>query len=194
MDDIKIDYRKSSSEEVFAVKKTIIKQWKIGKTTAEIQKNTGMCLNTIRATIHDYKIGGLAAIKPKKEGRPTGSCMSLTKEQCNEIQKAIIDKDPDQLKMPFALWTRKAVKELIKAKYGIDMPIRTVGEYLKRWGFTPQRPEKCSRHQDHAAVKRWLDEEYPAIKEQAKNEDDRRKKNSRIARPQFSSRALRRVR
>lgn len=171
MDYIKIDYRKSSSEEVFAVKKTIINQWKIGKTTAEIQKNTGMCLNTIRATIHDYKIGGLAAIKPKKEGRPTGSCMSLTKDQCNEIQKAIIDKDPDQLKMPFALWTRKAVKELIKAKYGIDMPIRTVGEYLKRWGFTPQRPEKCSRHQDHAAVKRWLDEEYPAIKEQAKNED-----------------------
>lgn len=171
MDDTKIDYRKVTALEVYAIKKTIIRQWKDGKDTAEIHDNTGMCINTVREVIRKYKEGGMKALKPQKKGRRTGTCMKLTAEQSKEIQKIIIDKDPDQLKMPFALWTRKAVKELIKDKYGIDMPIRTVGDYLKRWGFTPQKPEKMSRHQNAAAVNKWLDEEYPAVKEQAKREN-----------------------
>ena len=171
MNEEKIDYRKQSPEEVYAVKKTIIQQHKRGLKTAEIQKNTGMCIDTVRKTIHDYKKGGMAAIKPRKEGRPKGSGMKLTEEQCKRIQALIIDKDPDQLKMPFALWTRKAVKELIKRQLGIDLPIRTVGDYLKRWGFTPQKPAKVSRHQDSAAVKEWLNETYPAVREQAKQEN-----------------------
>ena len=56
--------------------------------------------------------------------------------------KLICDKTPDQIKLDYALWTRKAVMELIKQEIDIDMPIRTVGEYLKRWGFTPQQPMK----------------------------------------------------
>lgn len=166
-----IDYRKASPEEVHAVKKTIIKQWKAGRSTSEIQMNTGMCINTVRATIHAYKEGGYAAIKPKKEGRPVGAGMSLTAEQSSEIQKLIIDKDPDQLKLPFALWTRKAVKELIANRCGIDMPIRTVGEYLRRWGFTPQKPAKLSRHQNSESIRKWLEEEYPSVKEKAKKDD-----------------------
>ena len=171
MDELKMDYQKASAEQVFAVKKQIIRLWKSGKKTDEIKDIVGMCIDTVRRTIHAYKEGGIEAIRPRKEGRPVGSCMSLTNEQSKEIQRLIIDKDPDQLKMPFALWTRKAVKELIKNKYNIDMPIRTVGEYLKRWGFTPQKPEKMSRHQNTAAVNKWLDEEYPAVKAQAKRED-----------------------
>ena len=44
---------------------------------------------------------------------------------------------PDQLKLSYALWTRKVIMELIKQETGLDVPIRTSGEYLKRWGFTP---------------------------------------------------------
>lgn len=57
-----------------------------------------------------------------------------------EIQRAITDKCPDQLKSPFTLWTRVAVQQLIKELYSVKMPIRTVGGYLHRWGFTPQKP------------------------------------------------------
>ncbi len=39
----------------------------------------------------------------------------------------IVDKTPEQLKMPFALWTRKAVQELIDRTHGVKMPIRSVG-------------------------------------------------------------------
>jgi len=58
------------------------------------------------------------------------------------IRSMIIDKTPDQLKLDFVLWTRKAVGELVLAKLGINLPVRTIGDYLKRWGMTPQKPAK----------------------------------------------------
>ncbi|WP_353375466.1 winged helix-turn-helix domain-containing protein [Microbulbifer sp. ANSA001] len=47
------------------------------------------------------------------------------------------DEQPDQLKLDYILWARKAVMELIEPECGLKMPIRTVGDYLKRRGFTP---------------------------------------------------------
>jgi transposase len=94
----------------------------------------------------------------------------LTSEQEKEVQKLIQDKVPDQLKLPFALWTRIAVQQLIKRIYSIDMPIRTVGEYLNRWGFTPQKPLRRAYEQNPRAVQKWLEEEYPHISKRAKKE------------------------
>jgi len=82
----------------------------------------------------------------------------------------MVDKCPDQLKLPFALWTRITVKQLIKQLWSIDMPDRTVGEYLNRWGFTPQKPLRKSYKQNPKAVKTWLDNEYPVIVKRAKKE------------------------
>ena len=87
-----------------------------------------------------------------------------------KIQTLICDKTPDQYKLSFALWTRQAVQELIQARLGVEMPIRTVGEYLKRWGFTPQKPLKRAYEQQPAKVRQWLDEDYPVIAQRAKAE------------------------
>jgi len=111
------------------------------------------------------------ALKVNRGGRKPGEGRQLTKHQEKAIRGMVVDKTPDQLKMPYALWTRKAVMELIKRQTDIDMPIRTVGEYLKRWGFTPQKPVKRAYEQNPKAVQRWLDEEYPEIKARARRED-----------------------
>lgn len=111
------------------------------------------------------------ALKVNRGGRKPGEGRQLTKDQEKAIRGMVVDKTPDQLKMPYALWTRKAVMELIKRQTDIDMPIRTVGEYLKRWGFTPQKPVKRAYEQNPKAVQRWLDEEYPEIKARARRED-----------------------
>ncbi len=82
-----------------------------------------------------------------------------------------MDKTPDQLKMEYALWTRKAVMELIEQETGLKMPVRTVGDYLKPWGMTPQKPVKKAYEQNPKAVQKWLDDEYPEIKMRAKKEN-----------------------
>ena len=67
-------------------------------------------------------------------GPETGRETDSVCETGKKIQGIIIDKNPDQLKMPFALWTRAAVVQLIHDKLGIDVSLRTVSNYLKRWG------------------------------------------------------------
>ena len=109
-------------------------------------------------------------MRAKKRGRLEGADRNLDVSQEAAIQKMIKDKTPDQLKLMFALWTRQAVQELIQLHCGIAMPIRTVGEYLKRWGFTPQKPLRRAYEQRPAEVRKWLDEEYPAITAKAKQE------------------------
>ena len=83
----------------------------------------------------------------------------------------MVEKSPEDYEVASALWTRQAVAELIEKKLDIKMPIRTVGEYLNRWGFTPQKPKRKSYKQDPEEVHRWLEEEYPAIEQRAAAEN-----------------------
>jgi hypothetical protein len=68
------------------------------------------------------------------------------------------------------LWTRDAVAELIAQRYGVWLARTTAGRYLRGWGFSPQKPQHRALEQNPVAVARWLDEEYPAIRAQARQE------------------------
>jgi transposase len=112
--------------------------------------------------------GNVTSLRSKKRGRPPEP--RLAGHQAATIVKLITDRTPDQLKLPFALWTREAVRDLIAQRYAIHVSVRTVGRYLQRWGFTPQKPLRRAYERDPAAVKRWKEQEYPAIEKQAKAE------------------------
>ena len=167
----KIDARKLSTEAQQQLRNQAIRLKKAGRTYKEIAEITGVHGTTACKWYKTYLRGGKTAVTIKQRGRPKGSCRTLTQEQEKELQKAIRDKCPDQLKLPFALWTRLAVRQFIKQLWFIDMPIRTVGEYLKRWGFTPQKPLKKAYKQNPKTVKAWLDNEYPEILKRAKEEN-----------------------
>jgi len=167
----KIDARKFTTEAQQQIRNQAIRLKKSGRTYKEISQITGVHTSAIGRWYRAYKREGTKAIHIKKRGRPTGSCRTLDPEQEKTLQKAIYDKCPDQMKLPFALWTRIAVQQLIKQLWSIDMPIRTVGEYLHRWGFTPQKPLRRAYKQNPKAVKRWLDVEYPKIVKSAKKEN-----------------------
>jgi transposase len=163
----KIDARKLSTDAQQEIRYQVIRLKQKGLKRFEISDITGIYPSTISVWWRLYKNGGKKALKIKKRGRPTGSNRTLLQNQEIEIQKAIYDKCPDQMKLPFALWTRGAVQQLIKQRWSIKMPIRTVGEYLSRWGFTPQRPLRRAYKQNPKAVKHWLDTDYPDIAKRA---------------------------
>ena len=87
-----------------------------------------------------------------------------------ETVKLITDRCPDQLKLPFALWTRDAVRQLLAERFDVHASVWTVGRWLRRWGFTPQKPVRRAYERNPEAVRRWLAEEYPAIRRAAKRE------------------------
>ena len=118
-----------------------------------------------------YKREGAKCLNEKARGRKQGEKRQLSPEQEEEIQRILIDKYPNQLKLNFMLWTRAAVCELIHDKYGITITLRNMSEYLKRWGMTCQRPTKKACFQDNVKLNTFMHETYPAIVEKAKKED-----------------------
>lgn len=139
-----------------------------GKKQVEIAKIFGVTRQAVGKWVKAYRKGGTRILKAKPKGRPKGG--TLLPWQAAQIAKAVIDRHPEQLKLPFYLWTREAVSELIERKFGVLLSVWTVGRYLKRWGFTPQKPLRRAFERDPKAVRRWLKEEYPAIRKQAKTE------------------------
>lgn len=142
-----------------------------GKSNIEIIESLGVNKNSVTNWIKAYKEKGDEGLISRQRGKKAGEYRLLTNDQEVQIQKWIYDKMPDQMKLPFALWTRKAVQDLVKDKFGIKIAIRTVGDYLNRWGFSPQRPKRKAYEQNPKAVEKWLEEEYPKIESQAKKED-----------------------
>jgi transposase len=117
-----------------------------------------------------HAASGSSALHDAAGGRKLGEQRLLSPAQEALVQKLIADKTPDQLKMPYALWSRAAVAELIEQRFGLKLKVRTMGMYLQRWGFTPQKPMRKAYEQSPAAVKKWLDEDYPALAQRARAE------------------------
>jgi Transposase and inactivated derivatives len=166
----KIDARKHSPETQYEIRKQIIRLRKKGLSNRDVAQGVGLSESHASTIWQRYQKEGSQAIQLGRRGRRTGEKRTLTPSQEMEIQRLVIDKTPDQLKLAFALWTREAVRLLIKKLYRLEMPIRTVGAYLQRWGFTPQKPVKRAYEQNPQAVKQWLEKEYPNLVSQARKE------------------------
>jgi transposase len=164
------DGRSLSNEVLEALRLRAIRARQFGYTLQEISGILGIALETVCRWCSAYEEGGQDALPGDRTGRPVGSGRTLSDEQAEKIQQLIDHHCPDELGIPSALWTRKAVRELIEKEFGIRMPLRTVGEYLRRWNYTPQRPARKSYKQDPKEVQEWLEKKYPEIEERAKAE------------------------
>ncbi len=115
-----------------------------------------------------YDAKGSSGLRSGKRGRKPVS--RLKPHQAATAVRLIQDRCPDQLKLPFALWTREAVCKLLADRFGLSVSVWTAGRYLRGWGFTPQKPVRRAYERDPVAVRRWLEQEYPNIVRRAKRE------------------------
>jgi transposase len=99
-----------------------------------------------------------------------GGTPKLTDQQMSQLWQWLTGRDPRQFQFDFALWTRKIVRELILEKFGVAMTPQGIGKLLRRLGLSPQRPLYRAYQQDPEAVRRWKEEEFPAIRERARAE------------------------
>jgi transposase len=140
-----------------------------GESQTAVAKTFGLSRASVAKWISLYRKNGEKALNGAKRGRPKR--IQLEASQAAQVVRTITDHCPDQIKLPWVLWTRDAVVQLIKERYGINISRWTAGRYLKLWGFTPQVPAKRALEQNPEEVRRWLDFEYPAIHAAAKAED-----------------------
>ena len=166
----KIDSRTLPVEALNERRRRAVKMRLDGASLKDTATQCEMSRTTVIAAVKAFEAGGWKAVDVDRGGRPVGSGRTLSAEQERDVQRLIRDRTPDHLKMVYALWTRQAVSELIRDRFGIELPVRTMGLYLKRWGYTPHKPMRTAYEQSPAAVKKWLDEQYPVIAACAKVE------------------------
>lgn len=168
----KSDGRRLSEESLELLRRQAHRLRHEGRPWAEIASIVGVHLSTVMSWSRRFAIGSAAVgeVASARRGRRFGEGRTLALVDEVGLREWIVSGSPSALALPYALWSRRAVQQAVRVKFGIDMPIRTVGEYLRRWGFTPQRPAKRALEQRPAQVRQWLQVDFPALVERAKAE------------------------
>jgi transposase len=161
------DARELSDEVREALRLRAIRGCQLGFTEVQIADLLGVARETVSRWWSAYADQGVSALPQRRTGRPLGSGRALTDLQAEHLQRLLRSHQPEELGIAAPLWTRRAVVDLICREYNLPLAVRTVGRYLRRWGFTAKRPRRHARDQDPEEVRQWLEKIYPAIEERA---------------------------
>src|SRR3954469_16155349 len=141
-----------------------------GLTYDAIAAQVGLTRTGVFDICRRFAEQGLAGLASGPRGPAPGTGRFLEAEQEVQIRALIRRHTPDELGLPFALWSRAAVRMLIERHCGVRLAVRTMSTYLARWGFTAQKPLRRAYEQSPKAVRHWLRQDYPAIVAQARGE------------------------
>ena len=137
------DARQLSDEVLQSLRLRALRGCELGYSEIEVAELLGVSRETVSRWWTAYVDHGLEALPGDRTGRPVGSGRTLNDGQAARLRTILNEKSPEEVEIASPLWTSRAVAELIRKEYGIDMPVRTVGEYLERWGYTAKVPASC---------------------------------------------------
>ncbi len=158
------DARELSDDVLEALRLRALRGCELGLTEVQVAGLLGVARETVCRWWAAYAGHGVPALPQRRSGRPLGSGRALSDAQAEHLQQLVRTHQPEELGIAAPLWTRRAVRDLIRKEFDLDLAERTVGRYLEsRWGFTAKRPRRHARDQDPEEVRQWLEETYPAI-------------------------------
>lgn len=164
------DRRRASTDARIALRQQVLTLHHQGRTMTEIAQITGYARTYVSTLVRTLSADPAQQETVARGGRPIGGRRALSQTDERAAQRILCGKFPDQLTLPFALWTRPAIRALVRAKFGVDLSVRAVGDYCARWGYTPQQASRRAYEQDETAVQHWLQTEFPKIRARAKRE------------------------
>jgi len=139
-----------------------------GTTQAEAARAVGVHRQTVNLWHKRYRERGEDGLLDGRRVSPRRGRGRLTADEARQVRGWIAEGAPDRLGLPFALWTSRAVRELIERRLAKRLGLSTVPLYLRRWGMTPQKPLVRAKERSPAAAAAWLERDYPAIARRAK--------------------------
>lgn len=87
-----------------------------------------------------------------------------------QLRQLIIDSLPEQLTLPFYLWTRAAAVSLIEPEHRVTVLLKPVSRCLNGSGMSPKKAVRRAYERDDTAIGRRSHKEYPAIAHQSTQE------------------------
>ena len=162
------DGRKLDHQTLEALRLRAVEQVARGVPAAQVGAGLA-ALGLHRRTIYTWLAKERAEGREALRARPVpGRARKLSDEQLSELAALIAESDPRDHGFAVALWTREVVRQLIVARFGVQLTVASVGRTLHDLGFSAQRPLYRAEQADPVAVARWKEVEYPRIAAQAK--------------------------
>ena len=165
-----VDMRKLPAAAQEERRRQVIGLRESGLTYDAIAVQVGLTRTGVFNICRRFAEQGRAGLASRPRGPAPGTGRFLEPPQEAQIRALMRQHTPDELGLPFALWSRAAVRMLIERSYGVRLAVRTLGTSLARWGFTAQKPLRRAYEQSPQAVRRWLRRDYPAFVAQARAE------------------------
>src|SRR4051794_35803927 len=162
------DGRKLDHQTLEAIRLRAVEQVEAGVPAAQVGRGLaalGLHRRTIYTWLSKDRAEGRAALRAKPV---PGRRRKPTDAQLGELADLIDQTDPRDHGFAVALWTRQIVRQLIAARFGVELTVASVGRTLHDLGFSAQRPLYRAEQADPVAVARWREIEYPTIAAQAK--------------------------
>ena len=141
-----------------------------GVSQGAAAKAVGVHRQTVNVWLKRYRERGEDGVLDGRRVSPRRGKGLLTAEEAGQVRAWVAGGTPDRLELPWALWTSRAVRELVERRFGKRLGLSTVQLHLKRWGLTPQKPVARAKERSPAAVQAWLERDYPAIAKRARAE------------------------
>jgi transposase len=139
-----------------------------GMTQAQAAVAVGVHRQTVNIWLRRYRERGEDGVLDGRRVSPRRGKGLLTDAEVRQVRAWVAEETPDQLGLPFALWTSRAVRELVERRFGKRLGLSTVRLSLQRWGMTPQKPLVRAKERQPAAIAAWLATTYPAIARRAR--------------------------
>lgn len=105
-----------------------------GRASGEVAAATGYSVDWVRTIAHRYDEGGPAGLGDRRHANP-GAAPLLDAAGQADLHAALNQPPPDG-----GLWTGPKVAAWIAVRVGRPVAAQRGWEYLRRLGFTPQRP------------------------------------------------------
>lgn len=144
-----------------------VAQIRKGESPEQVAKVLGVNRVTVYRWLTRFANGGYSGLKRKKA---PGKSRLLNESQMRSLYYMLVDSTPEQMKLPFALWTLAGVQECIRRRFGLKLSKATMGRLMARLGLSFQKPVQRAYEQSGELVKTWLKKEFPEIQKQAKRE------------------------
>lgn len=162
------DFRKLSPATQAELRRVAVAMVRAGKTRIEAAETVGVNRRFVGRWVKAAAQSGEAALAGRRRGRRPGEQQALSAAQQEGLRALIARGCPDRYGLSFALWTRQAVRALIVCETGVWLSLSAVGDYLRGWGFTAQRPMRRACERRDEAIREWLESTYPAVARRAR--------------------------
>lgn len=160
----KDDARQLDHKTLEALRIRAVRRVQGGESPEIVSKAIGINRTTIYEWLTKFRKGGFKAL----ESRPTpGPKPKMNHKQLKWVFDVVTQKNPQQMRFEFALWTREMVQKLILDKFKISLGLKSIGKLLAQLGLSCQRPLYVAMQKDESLVRAWVKKIFPKIKQRA---------------------------